>query len=69
MGGLLDQIVSEWLEAGRANGTDIAEQKRLHDAASKYIGVLRGGNPRRAEEARRTIRARLAASHARHRPD
>jgi hypothetical protein len=66
--GLLDRIVREWLDALRSNGGDLAEQQRLHAAAAKCIGVLRGGNPHRAEEATRAIRARLAASHARQRP-
>lgn len=64
LGGLLDRIVREWLDAMRADGADAAEQKRLHDAASKCIGALRGGNPHRAEEARRAIRERLASKHA-----
>lgn len=62
VGGLLDRIVREWLDALHSNGSDCAEQKRLHAAAAKCIGVLRGGNPHRAQEARRTIRARLAAT-------
>ncbi len=68
LSGLLDCIVREWLEANRGNG-ELAEQKRLHDAASKCIGVLRGGDPYRSEKARHTIRARLAANHARQRLD
>jgi len=68
LGGLLDLIVREWLDA-HPNGTDAAEQKRLHDAASKYIGVLRGGTPYSAEAARRVIRARLACKYGRSRPD
>jgi hypothetical protein len=68
VGSLLDRIVREWLDATRGDGADLAEQKRLHAAAAKCIGVMRGGNPHRAEEARRAIRARLAANHARQRP-
>ncbi len=69
LGGLLDRIVREWLNAKRSDGGDAAEQKRLHDAASKCMGVLRGANPRRAQEARNVIRARLASRHAGNRPD
>ncbi len=69
LSGLLDCIVREWLDARRGDGAESAEQKRLHDAASKCIGVLRGGDPCRAERARHTIRARLSANHARQRPD
>jgi hypothetical protein len=68
IGSLLERIVREWLDALRSNGDDVAEQKRLHDAASKYVGALDGSNPHRAQEARRTIRARLVANHARQRP-
>ena len=68
VGGLLDRMVREWLDALRANGGDLAEQQRLHAAAAKCIGVLRGGNPHRAEETTRAIHARLAARHARQRP-
>jgi hypothetical protein len=65
---LLDRIVREWLDT-HPNGTDAAEQKRLHDAASRYIGVLRGGTPYSAETARRVIRERLAHKYGRSRPD
>jgi len=69
MGELLDQIVREWLAAMRRNGTDAAEQRRLHEAAAKCIGVLNGGNPYRAEQAGSAIRARLAVRHGRQRSD
>jgi hypothetical protein len=65
---LLDRIVREWLDAMPLDGAEAAEQKRLHDAAAKCIGVLRGGDPHRAEHARGTIPARLASRHARRRP-
>ena len=67
VGGLPERIVGERLDALRSNGGDLAEQQRLHAAAAKCM-VLRGGNPHRAEEATRAIRAGLAASHARQRP-
>ncbi len=41
LGRLLDCLVREWLDA-HPNGTDAAEQKRLHHAASKYIGGYLG---------------------------
>jgi hypothetical protein len=68
LGGLLDRIVREWLKA-HPNSTDAAEQKRLHEAAAKYIGVLRGGTRYSAEETRRIIRERLARKYGRSRPD
>ena len=68
LGRLLDRIVREWLDA-RSNGDDTAEQKRLHQAASKYIGVLHGGPQYSAETARRIIRERLARKYGRPRSD
>lgn len=68
MGGLLDRIVREWLEAHPIE-VDAAEQKRLHEAASKYIGALHGGTPYSAEATRRVIRERLAQKYGRSRPD
>jgi hypothetical protein len=68
MGSLLGRIVREWLAATGASSADAAEQQRLHQIASKFIGTLRGGNPHRAEEARSAVRARLLAKHARQRP-
>jgi hypothetical protein len=69
VGRLLDRIVEQWMDAAkRSNGTEEAEQLRLHRAASRWIGVLRGGNLYRAEQARRALRARLASRHARRRP-
>jgi hypothetical protein len=69
MGTLLDRIVREWLENQSSHSADAAEQKRLHDAASKYIGVLHGGTPYSAEETRRVIRERLSRKYGRSRPD
>ncbi len=66
---LLDQIVREWLDKQNSKDPDAAEQKRLHDAVSKCIGVLRRGGPYCAEEARRVIRERLARKYGRSRPD
>ena len=68
MGGILDRIVREWLEAHPIEA-DAAEQKRLHEAASKYIGVLHGGTPYSAEATRRVIRERLARKYGRSRSD
>ena len=58
---LLDRVVHDWLTKRRrgANG-DEGEQGRLHAAAAESFGTIRGGNPRRAEQARALIRKRLA---------
>jgi uncharacterized damage-inducible protein DinB len=69
VGRLLDHIVEQWMDAAkRSNDSEEPEQLRLHEAASRWLGAPRRGNPYRAEQARRAIRARLAGSHARRRP-
>jgi hypothetical protein len=66
--GLLDRVVQDWLRNGRSDADDEAEQARLHREVAKYIGTISGGNPRRAETARETIRERLRKAHERRRP-
>jgi hypothetical protein len=41
------------------------EQRLLHAAAEKCVGVLAGRNPRRAETARKMIQARLRKRYGR----
>jgi len=56
---ILDLAVRDWL---KRNGLDVAgdeAQRELHKSAAKYIGVLSGRNPRRAEAARAAVRERL----------
>ena len=63
---LLERIVRSWLDAARRGGSqDAAEQRRLHRAAARLIGTLHGGNARRAEQVRQTVRGRLARRRAR----
>jgi hypothetical protein len=66
IGRLLDRVVHDWLTT-RAQGTngDEREQARLHAAAAESFGTIRGGNPRRAEQARALIRKRLREYRAR----
>lgn len=61
---LLDRAVGEFLAARRAldGGTDV-EQRRLHEAARRAIGALRGGEPRRSEQVREAVRDRLKRRH------
>jgi hypothetical protein len=56
---LLDRIVQQWLRDGRRGTGEEPEQARLHAAAEQVIGTIRGGNRRRAEQARDTLRKRL----------
>jgi hypothetical protein len=51
----LDLAAQEWLKKGAVDD-DAAEQRRLHEAASKAIGTIEGNDPRRAENAREIVR-------------
>jgi len=62
---ILDQAVREWLRNSGEDATGEAAQRRLHAAAEACLGVLAGGNPRRAERARDVIRQRLRRRRAR----
>ncbi|HEX6204106.1 MAG TPA: hypothetical protein VF100_13985 [Thermoanaerobaculia bacterium] len=55
---VLDEIVEEWLSR-RENGSDADEQRRLHEAASRCVGAIEGGDARRAERSRELVRERL----------
>lgn len=67
---LLERITREWLTEQRAaNGSDAAEQARLHRAAAATFGTIRGGDPRRAETAKQTIREKLKHRYDRSRSD
>ena len=56
---------SDWLARGSSDGDDEAVQRRLHEAAVPFIGTIRGGDPNRALEAGRRVRAELVRKHAR----
>jgi hypothetical protein len=53
---VLEEIVTEWLSQ-REN--EVEEQRRLHDAASRYVGVIAGTNSERAATSRELVRERL----------
>jgi hypothetical protein len=67
--GLLDRVVQDWLQNGRSDADDEAEQARLHREAAKYIGTISRSIPSRGEAARQAIRERLRKQHARSRPN
>jgi hypothetical protein len=69
MARLLDRIVQAWLEHGSAEGDEKAVQRRLHKAAEKTIGTIRGGDPHRAEQAHDRLREKLRRRHASSRAD
>lgn len=66
MAALLEDITQDWLlrapEAHDANPN--LRQQRLQAAASRFFGVVKGGDPGRAERARQTIRTKLAKQRA-----
>jgi len=65
---VLDLAAREWLKntnTGNGGDEDEAEQRRLHQAASKFLGAFAGGDPRRSENVRRTVRQRLRENHDR----
>ena len=66
---LLERIVQEWLQREFSADEEEEVQRRLHEAAAKAIGTIRGGDPHRAEQARERIRAKLREQHERSRPD
>jgi hypothetical protein len=56
---VLEQLVGRWLEKSGAGPRDEAEQRRLHQAAARWLGKVRGEDPRRSERVRENIRERL----------
>lgn len=65
VGELLARMARQWLR-DRAAGTSESDavQRRLRAASERFVGSLAGGNPRRAEHARRELRERLAKRRA-----
>jgi hypothetical protein len=61
---VLDLAAREWLSKTGSSDDD-EEQSRLHAAASQSIGAFSGGDSRRSENARATLRERLRRRHAR----
>jgi hypothetical protein len=66
LGVLLERIAQDWLATRRrANGSDAAEQERLHATAARAFGRISRGEPYRAERVRAVIRGRLTRRGAR----
>ena len=61
---VLSMAVRDWMRRSAADATGDEAQRRLHAAAASCLGVLDGGDPRRAERARKAIRERLRRRHA-----
>lgn len=62
---LLEKIARKWLRGARREGDDGEEQRRLHEEAARFIGKMRGRDPRRAQEASQRIREKLTKEHGR----
>ncbi len=61
---VLDLAVRKWLESEKSK-SDEEEQRRMHQAMSKYIGAIAGNGERRSERVRELVRARLMEKRAR----
>lgn len=62
---ILDDAVRDWLKKNPVDVRDEEAQSRLHASVACCLGVLAGGNPRRAETAREIVRKRLRQRYAR----
>ena len=62
---VLDLAVRNWLKQSAATVDEDAEQRRLHEAASRCLGTFAGRDPHRAETGRQAVRERLRRHHAR----
>jgi hypothetical protein len=62
---LLEAVVQDWFRQSRGCLDDREQQALLHTEAEKCLGAFSGGNPRRAETARQTIRKSLARRYGR----
>ena len=65
--GLLKRIAGAWLARRSSGSDDEAVQRHLHEAAAPFIGSIRGGDPNRAQEAGRRVRAELVRERSRKR--
>jgi post-segregation antitoxin (ccd killing protein) len=62
---ILDMAVREWLKKSALEVWGDDEQRKLHAAAEKYIGALKGLDRDRAETVRETIRKKLRRRYGR----
>ena len=61
----LDLAAEEWLQKGGTDKDDDREQKRVHEAASKFFGVVANGDSHRSENVRQIVRERLRPRYGR----
>ena len=62
---ILDMAVREWLKKSAIEVSGDEAQRKLHAAAEKYIGALKGLDRDRAETVRETVRKRLRLRYGR----
>jgi hypothetical protein len=62
---VLDLAAQEWLTKSGADDEGGAEQRRLHQAASKCLGAFASGDARRSENVRQAVRQRLRRRYGR----
>jgi len=62
---ILDMAVRDWLKQNNSDAEGDEAQRKLHHSAASHFGALSGHNPRRAENARSTLRERLRKRRAR----
>jgi len=56
---LIDEAVNQWLAHEVANDGDEAAQQEMRQRATRAIGRIAGGDPRRAERASERVRQKL----------
>ena len=65
---ILDRAAREWLSRNRTfEPYDEETQRKLHAKVERYVGVLTGDDPHRAENARELVRKRLRERYDRER--
>jgi hypothetical protein len=63
---LLEQIAQDWRQRFRSpEESEEERQRRLHEAAMKFVGSIEGDNPGRAENASALVREKLARRYGR----
>jgi hypothetical protein len=61
----LDLAAQEWLKKSSADIDDDREQKRIHEAASKFIGAINSGDFHGSQNVRQVVRERLRRRYGR----
>lgn len=62
---ILDQAAREWLKGTRAAEDDEKEQRRLHRAAEKFFGAIKGGDPMRSQRVSEIVGQRVREKYGR----